>query len=32
VKPALAYPQGQQDMLVKSLRDALAPAGLNGSQ
>jgi diadenosine tetraphosphate (Ap4A) HIT family hydrolase len=32
VKPALAYSQGQQDMLVKSLRDALAPAGLNSSQ
>ncbi len=32
VTPALAYPQGQQEILVKSLRDALAPAGLNGGQ
>ena len=32
VKPALAYRHGQQEILVKSLRDALAPAGLNCGQ
>jgi len=32
VKPALAYTQGQQATLIKSLRDALASAGLNRGQ
>lgn len=32
VKPALAYSQGQQETLLKSLRDALTPAGLNSGQ
>ena len=32
VKPALAYAQGEQAKLSGSLRDALAPAGLNRSQ
>jgi diadenosine tetraphosphate (Ap4A) HIT family hydrolase len=31
VKPPIAYPQGQQETLLKSLRHALAPTGLNGS-
>jgi diadenosine tetraphosphate (Ap4A) HIT family hydrolase len=32
VKPALAYTQGQQATLIKSLRNALAPSALNGGQ
>jgi diadenosine tetraphosphate (Ap4A) HIT family hydrolase len=32
VKPALAYAQGVQATLLGSLRDALAPAGLNSGQ
>jgi len=32
VKSPLAYPHGQQETLVKSLRGALAPAGLNSGQ
>ncbi len=32
VKPALAYAEGQQAALLKSLKDALVPAGLNRGQ
>ncbi len=31
-KPAIVYPQGQQETLLKSLRGALTPAGLNSGQ